>query len=107
MEEDPLAHTLLPLQSHGRHRRGSILRQPLQSACSLGEGQSENEFFFRPGHGHIQQPHLLGHHLPLQLPGHRSAGQSGVLHHPLPVQPLGAYPQHRMEQHRAHQVLPV
>ena len=107
VEQNPGSHALLVLQGHGGHGRGHVLPQPLQAPDALGQGQSQNKLLLCPGHGHIEKAQLLGHHLALQLPGHRPAGQGGILHHPLPVQPLGPYSQRGMEQHRTHQIVPV
>ena len=67
----------------------------------------EDEFLLGPGHGHVEQTHLLGQHLLLQGQGHPGPGQGGKLHHGLPVQSLGAQPQLGVEEHGLLHILPV
>ena len=106
-QQHPLPHALAPGQHLGLHRTGRVGGQLLQIPRPAGEGHRQNQLLLGPGHGHIEQPQLLGHHLQLQLPGHRPAGQGGILHPPLHVQPLGAHPQLGVEQDGPAHVLPV
>ena len=97
-EQDPLPHRRAPRQHPGIGGAGQALRQVFQVRGAIGEAVGEDEFLLGPGHGHVEQAHLLGQHLLLQGQGHPGPGQGGKLHHGLPVQSLGAQPQLGVEE---------
>ena len=90
-----------------RHRYTGHGRQIPQLLLHPLAAVDEDELLLGPGHGHVEDAHLLGLGLPFQPQRQRLLGDGGVADVSFPIHPIRAKPQLRMHQHRPVQVLPV
>ncbi len=98
-QQHPLGHAGTVQQCLRLHRRSGHGHQLLDIPLSPRQSAGQYQLLLGPGHGDIKKPQLLRHHLPVHLPGHRPAGQGGILYHSLRVQSLWPHPQPGMKQH--------
>ena len=103
-EQEPLTHTGAPRQHPGVGGVGDTLRQVPQVSPPIGQGVGQDQLLLGPGHGHIEQAHLLRQQFLLQGQRHPGPGQGGKLHHSLPVQSLGPQAQPRVKENRLLQI---
>ena len=86
------------------HRRAGQRREIPQLLLHVLSAVQQDQLLLGPGHGHIEQAHLLRQQFLLQGQRHPGPGQGGKLHHSLPVQSLGPQSQPRVKENRLLQI---
>ena len=106
-QQDPLSHALGLCHCLGRHRVVGDGAQVPHQLLGIALAVHHNQLFLRPGHGHVENPHLLGLGLLFQQGRHGGFGNGVVADAPLLIDPHRAQPQPGMYQHHFLQIVSV